>query len=150
MYTFEQLKEDVRKEAEALRIHATKEERGRLDITTFNPSHYDNCIYGQMTKTCFSQRASFLIFNCCKRYFKSWDDDHATMEEHARAGRVVEVVNGETIEGVNNADDLFDHRDQYSDRGFHFSAIEAYIMTPEANIASLIAYLRGETETLTL
>jgi hypothetical protein len=33
---------------------------------------------------------------------------------------------------------------------FHFSAIEAYIMTPEANNANLISFLRGETETLEL
>lgn len=150
MYTFEQLKEDVRKEAEALRVHATKEEKDRLDITTFNPSHYDNCIYGQLTQSCFSPRASFLIFNCCKRYFKSWDEDDMTMEEHAKAGQVLSVVNGETIEGVGSAEDLNEHRAAHSFGVFHFSAIEAYIMTPEANNASLISFLRGETETLEL
>jgi hypothetical protein len=59
MYTFEQLKEDVRKEAEALRVHATKEERERLDIDTFNPSNYDNCIYGQIAHNCFSPALHF-------------------------------------------------------------------------------------------
>jgi len=148
-YTFDQLKADVRKEAEALRVHATKEELGRLDITSFDPSHYDSCIYGQMTYTCFSTRAAFLIFNCCKRYFKSEDEDMTTMEEYAKAGRVLEVVNGEKIDGVTDAEGLSWHRSNRS-HVFHFSAIEAYIMLPEAKNENLIAFLRGETETLEL
>lgn len=34
-YTFEQLKEDVRKEAEALRVHATKEEAEKVFFEHF-------------------------------------------------------------------------------------------------------------------
>jgi hypothetical protein len=150
MYTFEQLKDDVRKEAEALKIHATKEERGRLDIKTFNPGNYDACIYGQLTESCFSRRAAYLIHNCCTRYFKSHKDrPDESMEECAASGRVLELVNGESIEGVTSAEELDAHRAVLFDT-FHFSAIEAYIMTPEANNANLISFLRGETETLEL
>lgn len=153
MYTFEQLKEDVRKEAEALRVHATKEELAKLDITTFDPVIYDSCIYGQLAESCFSKRAAYLIFNCCRRYFKSQIDDSEdgleTMEEHARVGRVLELVNGETVKGINNAEDLATHRGGVLNM-FHYSAIEAYIITPQARNANLIAYLRGETETLEL
>jgi hypothetical protein len=34
--------------------------------------------------------------------------------------------------------------------GSRYSAIEAYILLPEANNAGLIAFLRGETENLEL
>jgi hypothetical protein len=72
------------------------------------------------------------------------------MEEHASAGQVLAVVNGESIEGVNSADDFNEHREGHSYSMFHFSAIEAYILTPQANNANLISFLRGETETLEL
>lgn len=72
------------------------------------------------------------------------------MEEYAKKGQVYKVVNGETIEGISDAKELYEHRDSDSLTVFHFSAIEAYIMTPEANNESLIAFLRGETDNLEL
>jgi hypothetical protein len=63
-YTFEQLKEDVRKEAEALREHATKDELGRLDIEQVDPTDPERCYYGLMTGECDSDRASELIQKC--------------------------------------------------------------------------------------
>jgi hypothetical protein len=71
------------------------------------------------------------------------------MEEYAKAGKVMEMVNGESIDGVSNPEELEEHRLSMFTIT-HFSAIEAYIMTPEAQNANLIAYLRGETNTLTL
>ena len=71
MYTFEQLKEDVRKEAEALRVHATKEERERLDIETLNPNQVTKCVYGLTTGSCFSERAVELIQNCAPVYYST-------------------------------------------------------------------------------
>jgi hypothetical protein len=63
-YTFEQLKEDVTKEAEALRVHATKEERERLDFETLQPSNGNHCIYGQLCGVCDNDRAVELISAC--------------------------------------------------------------------------------------
>jgi hypothetical protein len=63
-YTFEQLKDDVCKEAEALRIHATKEERERLDLKRMDPTDPERCYYGLMTGECDSDRASELIQKC--------------------------------------------------------------------------------------
>jgi hypothetical protein len=57
-YTFDQLKEDVQKEAEAMRIHATKEERERLDIEGMDPNSTKRCYYGLMTGECDSERAT--------------------------------------------------------------------------------------------
>lgn len=73
-YTFEQLKDDVRKEAENLRVHATSEELGRLDIETLNPNSSTRCIYGQMTFECDSPRAIELITKCTKTYIEASSD----------------------------------------------------------------------------
>lgn len=140
MYTFEQLKEDVRKEAEALRVHATKEERERLSFRNLRPHHYDNCIYGQMTGDCHTGRAVDLIQICCVRYFHSKNFTGIIQEGFSG---LINRLSNLTIE------DLKEHRNNYS-KSDYFSAIEAYILLPEAQNASLIAYLRGETETLTL
>jgi len=142
MYTFEQLKEDVRKEAEALRIHATKEERERLKIEKLNPTHMDYCIYGQMTGNCFSERAAILIDMCCSRFFKN-DAMPGIFSPEKSLDRVLRNVNGTSVhefvkERVGVSEDA------------HYSAIEAYILLPDAKNANLISYLRGETETLEL
>lgn len=141
-YTFEQLKEDVRKEAEALRVHATKEERDRLEFTSLTPTNTYGCIYGQMTGNCYSQRASLLIHACCVRYFKH-NVVPALFDTPSNMRRIQEHVNGIVV------DDFINER-SLSKAESHFSAIEAYICLPEANNANLIAFLRGETETLTL
>jgi hypothetical protein len=146
-YTFEQLKEDVRKEAEALRIHATKEELSKLNMKNLAPRYYDQCVYGLISGDCFSVRASDLIFNCCPRFFKANDNHGRHLVSEVPKGRFIEFVNGQKIADVNTADDLHFHR---AECGSHFSAIEAYILLPEANNANLIAFLRGETETLEL
>lgn len=140
-YTFEQLKEDVRKEAEALRIHATKEERERLDIDNLDPSAISSCIYGLMTGGCFSNRAATLINKCCVRYFTGEVLPDPTYD-HIDMARVQRSVNGKKVSGF--------IKSRTSIGKPHYSAIEAYILLPEANNANLIAYLRGETDTLTL
>lgn len=141
-YTFDNLKSDVRKEAEALRVHATKEERERLDFSNLDPEVYDECIYGQMTGDCNSFRGIQLIEICAVRYVKDGD---LTDIIHEGFERIKKHVNGERVEN------LFDKRNgSFSWDEIHYSAIEAYILLPEACNANLIAYLRGETETLEL
>lgn len=140
-YTFEQLKEDVKKEAEALRVHATQEERERLDIEMLDPSSSTECIYGLMTDSCFSKRAALLINQCCKRFFTNSVlpdscEEYSSMDKVQKAERgqiVYEFVKGRTGAGMT-----------------YYSAIEAYILLPEAKNANLIAYLKGETDTLEL
>lgn len=141
-YTFEQLKEDVRKEAEALRVYATKEEREGLDFETFSPSNIGGCIYGQMTGDCYSHRAAILIRGCCVRYFKH-NVVPALFDVRSNMTRIQQHVDGETVS------DFVKVRSNSSPES-RFSAIEAYICLPEARNANLIAYLRGETETLEL
>ena len=141
-YTFDDLKSDVKKEAEALRVHATEEERGRLDIKKFERRHYDGCIYGMATGDCHSRRSVSLIQLCTPRYFK--EEIFLDVDRHGIDG-ILKNANGTTVE------DLFDARaGNLFFANVHYSAIEAYILLPEAENANLIAFLRGETETLDL
>lgn len=133
MYTFEQFKEDVRKEAEALKIHATVEERERLSEALLRPELIDRCIYGLMTGNCRSERAMQLIKSCCKAYilnaeFKPISGDTDWNKVYTAPTDVIGAEGSLT----------------------YLSAIEAYIILPEAKNANLIAFLRGETETLEL
>jgi hypothetical protein len=142
-YTFDQLKEDVRKEAEALRVHATDRERGRLIGALFNPRTSCGCIYGLLSGFCHSDRAVELIQKCCVRHFKN--NNILLIATVGFPGVVDRVV----MEPVEN---LATYRGDGSGRiePEYYSAIEAYILLPEANNANLIAYLRGETDNLEL
>ena len=140
-YTFEQLKEDVRKEAEALRVHATKEERERINLKDFFHRGRHSCIYGLATFDCHSQRAAELIQKCTPRYFKN---KRLTDIRFEGFKGITKRVNGMQVKGFvqsRTSDDI---------ESKHYSAIEAYILLPEANNANLIAYLRGETDNLEL
>ena len=138
-YTFEQLKEDVRKEAEALRKEATKEELARLNFKSLEPETRVGCIYGRMTGDCDSSRAIELISRCACRFIA---DNNFSDIRYDGFERISRYVNGAKVPDLINKR----HRSEVS----HYSAIEAYILLPEANNANLIAYLRGETETLEL
>jgi hypothetical protein len=133
MYTFEQLKEDVRKEAEALKIHATKEEMGRLDIKKLNPANHAFCVYGMATGSCVNERAAYLVDKCAVRYFEEFADDSEYLYELVKE------------KPEDNAQMRASECEFYL-----YSAIEIYIALPEANNAGLIAFLRGETENLEL
>lgn len=142
-YTIEQFHEDVRAEATALKSMAMPEELAKLDMHLLDPQSPQECIYGLMTGDCMSPRASNLIFGCCKRYFKPSfeEDDMESVLRHA---------NGVTIEGVIDGATLKENRGSGEWNIAHFSAVETYIMTEDANIENLIAFLKGETDTLEL
>lgn len=139
-YTREDLINDVTKEAQALRVHATKEERERLNFAELNPEHINKCIYGQMTGSCNSERGAALIYLCACRFIK---DASLTDIQHDGFERIQRKINGNTVVNFikNRTEDLY---------VTHYSAIEAYILLPDAKNANLISYLKGETETLDL
>jgi|ERR1044072_387937 hypothetical protein len=142
-YTFEQLKEDVRKEAEALKIHATKEERDRLCLSELNPTGVKACIYGLMTGHCDSPRSLELIQQCTARYVRC---SALALISQDGFKTIYSNVNGVTVSNLNKKrPTIFDTEDIS-----HYSMIEAYILLPDANNANLISFLRGETETLEL
>lgn len=121
MYTFEQLKEDVRKEAEALKVHATKEELGRLDFFKLDPNSVQLCVYGQVCGACDNNRARLLMDKCAPTFFKGIPYMVSSLDAY------------ESSEG-----------------GLNWSPIETYIYQPEAKNENLIAFLKGESETLEL
>jgi hypothetical protein len=116
-----ELKALVIDEATKLREHATTEERGRLDFATMIPHHVGYCIYGQMTGSCYSSRANDLLDLCTHPYAHNPLHDDNLGENYCFG------------DGDSRA----------------FSPIEAYIVRPGAENETLIAYLRGERETLT-
>jgi len=140
-YTFEQLKEDVRKEAEALRAHATKEEVEKLNLESFDPNLPSACIYGQMTGSCTTMRAHSLIAKCCsvmvdnEQYNPDSDDAISIVVKRPVSVNYMRKIRQD---------------DESSTYLKYLSAIEAYILLPKAKNANLIAFLRGETETLEL
>lgn len=119
----EELKELVREEARNLREKATKEELARLDIKTLYPSSITECIYGMITGDCFSDRAVSLIRQCCSQ-----------------------VIEGGSI---SYSEEIIGSPIDYKRIEF-WSPIEKYITEDEGNNANLIAYLKGETDTLEL
>ena len=143
-YTVAQLKADVEKEARALRKHALPQEKENLRFGAFCSDGAMSCIYGLLTGDCRSERAAELIYTCCPRYFVNQRTGLLSKVGHREA---VKVVNGTKIEGVSTASGLRSHR---AKEIRHFSAIEAYILAPNARNANLIAFIKGETNTLKL
>lgn len=144
-YTREQFIEDVKAEAMALRENATEDERHKLSFRTLRPRDYDSCIYGQMTGNCVSDRASLLIFKCCTRYFDMPQDESGFYVDSF--DKIKKYANGKKVKGVHSGRQLKETR--IGDIS-HFSSIETYILWPQAKRKNLIAYLRGETDTLDL
>ena len=64
------LKTLAKEEAQNLRIHATKDERMKLDFSELDGGAPHLCVYGQMTNDCFSIRAAELLNKCTKPYSK--------------------------------------------------------------------------------
>lgn len=144
-YTKADFIEDVKKEAKALRKHATKDELAHLTTAALDPTDYNKCVYGLMTGDCRSVRASELIFSCCKRYFDTEDE----WEVDASLEQIKRVVNGKTIVGVNDYKEFDEERTNFNGIRY-YSSIEMYILRKDAKKKNLIAYLKGETNDLNL
>lgn len=130
-------------EAARLRKNATADELDHLDFESFNPGSDTDCIYGQMIGYCRRPRAVELIRKCATRIVKVVNPD---------------VGNGNGLDNVScelafGAKETFERRTK--DKPFwgevnYFSPIETYIAQDGADNKQLIAYLRGEIETLDL
>lgn len=121
--TEESLLELVAQEAAAIRKHAIKSELDQLDFNELDPEAADSCIYGQMTGNCFNTRAKELLTLCAVPF----------------SGSIIYL---------SPVGDRAFYEDMYLTRDF--SALEYYITQPYAKNAELIAYLKGETDTLNL
>jgi hypothetical protein len=103
-------------EADALAVHASPEEKARLDLRRFNPKNPALCIYGQLTGSCFSQRTLDLVRLCAIPY-------SAGVTQRAR------VIDGFNVRHPATRD---------------YTALEYYICQPGADIAGIVARVRGE------
>lgn len=152
-YSKRQFIADVTKEVKALKKHATKEELQNLDFNEFDPDKKEQCIYGQITGYCQSKRASELIFNCCVRFVRN---DLEIDDKGFEA--IKEAVNGAFVGRKKSLRSLINNRNKhckFNNWGLnteigHLSAIESYILLPEANNKNLISFLKGNTNKLVL
>lgn len=117
----EELKQLVREEAEKLLALSTQMERNALDFSSFDPCNAAHCVYGQMAGHCRSNRAMELLEACAKPYMIDIEGDLCDDGAVFHQGLLV-----------------------------NYSPIESYIMLPGAKNANLLAYLKGETDTLEL
>ena len=125
------LKELVKKEAENLRVSATVKERQRLDLSCLDPDNPRMCIYGQMTGNCFNERSYTLIRECCTQVY--------SVPENIMFGIITRsTLNGKPYKLENPEDRQLKY----------FSPIEKYIMEDDADTEQLVAYIKGETDTL--
>lgn len=128
----------VIEEAKALKKHATKEERAKLDYENLDAEHYSKCIYGQMTGDCYSVRAHQLIGVACKRvYVKDINKPSFKVGENTK-------VNGKPK-----------FTGDYLGRAGHvwLSPIEVFISKAEANgehalLERLVKFIKGEIKSL--
>jgi len=70
------LEELVIKEATNLKQYATVEELLKLDYDNLDGNSGNNCIYGQMTGDCETERSFELISECCELVYDVSTDDN--------------------------------------------------------------------------
>lgn len=143
---------EVALEIQALKERATSEEIDRLDIDRFDPTCYDKCIYGQMTGDCTSGRAVDLIYDCCPRYVNMPERTPGELYQSLPAEKgfnaIQHLINGQKPPSVEDAYGLLKTRGL---RGIQFfSALETYILLPDANNNNVIKFLKGEVDVLEL
>lgn len=128
----------VIEEATKLKKNSTINERERLTFDRLNPSTIGGCIYGQMTGSCFSSRATVLIKKNCKRVL-----ERKPSKNFNGGGMFDEVLVGE----LNGSP-------KTTDRNVYWSPIEVFITQPRnrknGNNKKLIDFINGESETLEL
>lgn len=135
-YTKKQFLVDVAKEARALKKIATKKEIERLDAATLSPTSSTQCVYGQMTGNCVSERSIKLISYCCKRFI---DLSYVDAIEQQGFMAIREHINGAKMPATRILANM----------GW-LSSIESYISLPNAKNKNLIAYLKDERKDLVL
>lgn len=130
------LVELVKKEAENLRDRLKVKEKHKLNFEKLNPNYPSYCIYGQATGHCESERANFLIRNCCERVYEVTTNINR-FENCKLNGKPKKVPDDKRM-------------DKY------FSPIELYIYQNRRSVSRkkynkiLIDYLKGLTDTLNI
>ena len=145
-FNLQDLFERVQQEATELKKRLTPEEIAKLDSVNIKNTE-DQCVYGQLTGNCSSERAFDLMQDCCLKVYTV----HRMDTEERKQGKEWLTLNGSPKEKERRGKYNYDY----------FSPIESLlalvdeeqvgtIFTPPENIKNLIAYLKGETEELIL
>lgn len=131
---------DVVHEIEMLKLHATEEEKSRLDFDMFDPESVYRCIYGQLTGNCENKRAHTLMDKACKRVW------------NVQSALGTDILLGKNFKEVNNfINGEYDEQMWGYSRSFtHLSALEGYIALKGAKNKQIIQYIKGEIDTLKL
>ena len=130
-----ELEKLVLNEAENLKKYATKSEISNLDFETLDPEKTHECIYGQMTGSCFSERSLDLIVLCSKRVYDRELNYKMRPADPVCAGL---KLNGKPVR---------ERRGQFKE-GTFFSPIEVFISKHPEKSAELISFIKGETDNL--
>ena len=116
----------VEQEAKNLVKFATKEELNNLDFKTLDGDSANHCIYGKLSKNCFSIRAVELIEESCERVYEN--------NYTNSLGSSTIPLNGSPKE---------------TNRSYYWSPIEVFIAIlknqKNGNNEKLINYLKGKT-----
>lgn len=125
------MRELATKEAKKLKTQLTEEEKLNLNESSFDPEDEEQCIYGQITGDCRSERAYELIMGCCERVYSGNTLDLA---RRTLNGKPTECEASERLWSYN-------------------SPIETLIFPingGKTDGIKIIKYLKGETKTLKL
>lgn len=119
----------VIEEAKNLKKHATKEEIERLDFENLRVFDSNQCIYGQTTGNCYSDRAVELIQKCARRVYKANSSPDVVKRKD---------LNGSPVKAC---------------RDYYWSPIEVFIAKARMSgnhlmNRRLIQFIKGEIKTL--
>jgi hypothetical protein len=118
----------VRVEATHLRDNATKEEKANLNFDSIDPYSSSDCIYGQMTGNCESDRAHKL----CPKTIAVLFLITPSVKRAAETSRTLEK------------------EDDDDDGWFCYTPIEVYVGAAGSNASGLLKYIKGTNKTLKL
>lgn len=135
-------------EVENIKRYATPEEIAKLNLASIDSYDKTGCIYGQMTGSCLSFRATEMIEKCCVRYINQLPTYDGYTERFNKV--FSEHINGrEMPDGFVAREDVHDVWD--NDRTTNYlSALEGWIIRPEANLKGIVRYIKGDTDKLVL
>ncbi len=119
-------------EIEALRIHASSEQKAKLDFDSFEPMSGEQCIYGQMTGDCFSAEAAKLIKKCSSKLvtFNTYLKELSDLESYPKI-EATEITRDNTE---------------------YYTLLEQFITMLEYNKynQNILSYIKGTSRKLTL
>lgn len=141
---------DVMFEIEALKANAIPEEIERLNLSNFDPTHSERCIYGQMTGRCDTIRAHELMNESCIRLVDTKSSNLITQPQFlgpAHSNKLPIESDKFVVNGEYDKNKIWPGRVRsYA----YLSALEGYILTENANIEGVMAFLKGETDSMEL